>query len=97
LITLYIGLTSEEPGRDDDREWWARVMGWTLLVAGVWTIVCALSLLSVPLMGVLRVEGRAAWAAITAATSALGLIGAKSASSGSGSWGCWEFHSSAAS
>jgi len=38
FITTYVGFSSGQPGGDDDREWWARLQGWTLLFAAFWMI-----------------------------------------------------------
>lgn len=84
---MYVGLTSEEPGRDDDREWWARIMGWMLLVAVVWVAASALSLLSGLGFRALMAKWNStavygALGTVTAVATSLGLLGAKSASSG---------------
>ena len=41
--TLYIGLSSESPRVDDeDREWWARLSAWVVIVVLAWTIFTTL-------------------------------------------------------
>ena len=42
--TLFVGLSGRFTD-DEDREWWARSGGWTLMVITVWTITAALVLL----------------------------------------------------
>ncbi|MEP6601143.1 MAG: hypothetical protein ABJB49_04960, partial [Nitrospirota bacterium] len=41
--TLFVGLSGRVTD-DEDREWWARSGGWTLMVSTVWSIVAALVL-----------------------------------------------------
>lgn len=101
-VTLYVGFTSWDlhPDADEDREWWARLMGTILICVCAWIVLTAISLYGGMLCRYLR---SGSWTtslsvATTIISGALGLMGGASASSASArgavspSWGTRIMH-----
>lgn len=86
LLTFYVGLTSwdSHPYADEDREWWARLMGVFLLSGGVWIVVTLIAMYGPTVFGA---AFHTRWfgllsGALSVVTAAIGLIGGRSATTG---------------